>query len=230
MSSGQVRNQGMTGHPHSVCLQDSLKGRSSIILGYSIRFSELQIMSKIEISPEIAPFPKPIALVGSMVDGRPNFITVAWFNRLNRSPNIWGVAISKKKYTLEGIKQHGSFSVNLPSTDLVEKTDYCGLYSGRNVDKSLLFNIFYGKLETVPMIRECPFCVECSVYDLIELPASILVLGEVQHAYAEERCMTDDDLDPKKIDPFVFTKPGDKYWALGEAIGDAWSAGKHLAE
>ncbi|MFW9965692.1 MAG: flavin reductase family protein [Candidatus Thorarchaeota archaeon] len=187
-------------------------------------------MSKIEISPEIAPFPKPIALVGSMVNNRPNFITVAWFNRVNRSPNIWGVAISKKRYTLQGIKQNNSFSVNIPSTKLVEKTDYCGLYSGINIDKSALFNVFYGKLRNVPMIGDCPFCVECSVYDLIELPGSVLVLGEVKHAYIEECCMTDDDLDPEKINPFVFTKPGDKYWALGEAIGDAWSVGKHLPE
>lgn len=185
-------------------------------------------MSKIEISSNTAPFPKPIVLVGSSVEGRPNFITVAWFNRLNGLPNIWAIALGKNKYTIEGIRENGSFSINIPSTELIEKTDFCGLHSGREVDKSTLFDVFYGRLANTPMIRECPVNAECAVYEYVELPKTLLILGEVKHVYTEERFMTDGVLDPAKIDPIIFTRPGDNYRALGEIVGDAWSIGKNI--
>ncbi|MHA2207823.1 MAG: flavin reductase family protein [Candidatus Thorarchaeota archaeon] len=183
-------------------------------------------MSKIEINPGVAPFPKPIVLVGAMVNGRPNFITIAWFNRLNRRPNIWGVAMGKRQYTLEGIRKNGKFSINFPNVDIVARVDFCGIYSGREVDKSETFDVFYGELGDVPMVKECPVTAECSVYEIIELPSTSLLLGEVKHAYIEERFMTDGTPDLRKINPFVFIRPGDQYWALGDSIGDAWSIGK----
>ncbi len=192
----------------------------------------MMLMTKIEIKPEFAPFPKPTCIIGSLVDGRPNFMNIVWVNRMNRSPNIWAASINIKHHTLKGIKQTNSFSMNFPSTDLVEKTDYVGLVSGRDVDKSNTFEVFYGKLENVPMIKECPITAECTVHDMIALPDHIIVLGEVKHLYSEERYLTDGSLDPKKFDPIVFTRPGPigTYWRLGEALGRAWSIGKNLIE
>ncbi|UCE10471.1 MAG: flavin reductase family protein [Candidatus Thorarchaeota archaeon] len=189
-------------------------------------------MSKVEISPAIAPFPKPIALVGSSIDGKPNFMNIAWINRMNRSPNIIAASINTKHYTLEGIRQNGCFSINFPGTGLVERTDYVGLVSGRDVDKSSVFKVFYGELEGAPMIEECPVCMECSVLQYVELPDHVIVLGEVLRLYTEEKYMTDGALDPKKMDPIVFTRPGPigTYWHLGEAVAQAWSVGKRLKE
>ena len=148
----------------------------------TVKCESALIMSKIEITPKIAPFPKPTALIGSLIDDRPNFMNIVWFNRVNRSPNIWAASVNKKHHTLEGIKQNGSFSINLPSPDLAVKTDYCGLVSGRDVDKSELFDVFFGKLKTAPMIRECPVNTECLVQDTIDLPDHVIVLGEVKYA------------------------------------------------
>jgi flavin reductase (DIM6/NTAB) family NADH-FMN oxidoreductase RutF len=187
-------------------------------------------MSKIEFNPSIAPFPKPIVLVGAMVNNRPNFNTIAWFNRLNGRPNIWGVAMGKKKYTLEGIQQNGKFSINFPTVDIVDRVDFCGIYSGREVDKSKIFDVFFGELGDVPMVKECPVTAECSVYEIVELPSTSLLLGEVKHAYADEHVMTDGAPDLRKVNPFVFVRPGDQYWALGESVGNAWSIGKTLKE
>ncbi len=189
-------------------------------------------MTKIQINPGLAPFPKPTALIGSLVDGRPNFMDIVWFNRMNFTPNIWAASVNRKHHTLKGIKENNTFSLNIPSTKLVEKTDYCGLVSGRDVDKSELFEVFYGELKTAPMIAECPVCVECSVHDLIELTDHFIILGEVKGIYTEEQFMTDGVLDPKKMDPIVFTRPGPKgsYWALGEFVGQAWSIGKNVGE
>lgn len=188
------------------------------------------IMTKVEISPNSAPFPKPIALVGSLVKGRPNFLTVAWLTRVNINPNIWGVALNKKRYTLEGVLENNTFSVNFPNAKLVQKTDYCGLYSGRDIDKSQIFDVFFGKLETAPMIRECPISAECSVYQTVDLPNDVFVLGEVKAIYTEEQYLTNGVLDQKKVNPFVFTRPADQYWALGLEVGKAYSIGKTLVK
>lgn len=193
---------------------------------------EFLTMTKIEINEMLAPFPKPVALVGSMVDGKPNFANIVWINRVNRSPNIWVVSINIKHYTTIGIKENKVFSVNFPNPELVVKTDYCGLVSGRDVDKSNVFNVFYGELENAPMIEECPVCVEFSVHQFVDLPDHVVVFGEAKHVYTEEQYMTDGALDPKKFNPLVFTRPGPRgiYWTLGEFVGDAWSIGKPLVK
>ncbi|MFW9849561.1 MAG: flavin reductase family protein [Candidatus Thorarchaeota archaeon] len=189
-------------------------------------------MTKIAVKPEIAPFPKPVAIIGSLVDGKPNFMNIVWINRMNIKPNIWAASLNKKHHTLKGILQNETFSMNFPNAQLIEKTDYVGLVSGRDVDKSTLFDVFYGSLNTAPMITECPITAECSVHDTVELPDHILVLGEVKHIYSEERYLTDGVPDPQKYEPVIFTRPGPigTYWSLGKSIGRAWSIGKKLTQ
>ncbi|MFX0014459.1 MAG: flavin reductase family protein [Promethearchaeota archaeon] len=183
-------------------------------------------MSKIKIEPTVSPFPMPVAIVGALVDDHPNFMTVAWFNRLNNKPPIWGIAFGKKQYTLKGIRENKTFSINIPSVNLAKKADYCGIVSGRKVDKSKLFKIFYGKVQSVPMVQECPLTLECCVYDIIELPGIALVLGEVIAAYTEEQYLHEGRLDIRKINPFTFSQPDNKYWTIGDMLGDAFSFGK----
>jgi len=185
-------------------------------------------MTKIEIDSDGSPFPKPIVLLGSIVDGRPNFFTVAWFNRMSRTPNIWGACVGKKRYTLKGIRENKTFSVNFPNAGLVKETDYCGIRSGMNVDKSQLFDVFYGELNTAPMIRECPVTAECTLYNLVDVSSHYLILGEVKHLYSEEKYMTDGELDQKKLNLLIFTKPATQYWTLGDVVADAYSIGKEL--
>ena len=187
-------------------------------------------MTKIKLDEKISPYPMPVVIVGSVVDGRPNFMTVAWVNRLNGSPNMWGLALGKNQYTLEGIRTNQTFSINIPDKDLVVETDYCGIVSGRTVDKSELFEVFYGELESAPMIRKCPVNLECSVYDIVELPSASLVLGEIKASHTEERFMTDGRLDPKKINPIMFTALDNQYWIMGESVGDAFQIGKQLSK
>lgn len=164
-------------------------------------------MTKIKLSPHEDTFSKPIVLVGANIDEHANFMNVAWFNRLNRTRNLWGACIGKTKLTLEGIIQNNTFSVNLPDVSQAQIVDYCDLHSGRDVDKAALFDVFYGNLKTAPMIRECPVNAELSVYKTLELPTHTLVIGEVKHIYTEEQSVTEGEVDQKKLNPFVFTRP-----------------------
>ena len=123
---------------------------------------------------------------------------------LKRSKAASREAIHEIFKYIEGIKENKIFSVNFPNPELAIKTDYCGLVSGRDVDKSKVFNLFFGESQNAPMIQECPICVECSVHQLVDLPDHVVVFGEVQHIYTEEQYLTDGHLDPKKFNPLVF--------------------------
>ena len=94
------------------------------------------------------------------------------------------------------------------------------------MDKSDLFDSFYGKLETAPMIRECPFSAECRLVQTVELPGEELFIGEIVAAYCDEGCLTEGAPDQKKGNPFVLLMPDRKYLALGQEIGPAWKMGK----
>jgi flavin reductase (DIM6/NTAB) family NADH-FMN oxidoreductase RutF len=183
-------------------------------------------MGKIEIGRSRVFYPMPCSLVGANVGGKANYLTVAWFSMVNAEPPYLAVAMNKAHYTNSGIKENGTFSVNIPSAQMAEVTDYCGLVSGKKVEKADLFETFYGKLETAPMIRECAFSVECRLVQTVQLPADELFIGEIIGAYCEEGCLTDGVPDLNKINPFVLIMPDRKYLALGQEIGPAWQMGK----
>jgi len=173
-------------------------------------------------------YPMPVVLVGAQVDGRPNFMTVGWVSRVNFKPPLLAIAVNHAHHTAGGIRQSGTFSVNIPSADMMEATDYCGLVSGRNTDKSSLFEVFHGATGTAPMIVQCPLNIECRLVQTVDLPSNHLFIGEIVDAYAEPRFLTDGRPDIKIMNPFVLTMPDNAYWAVGERLGQAWSAGKQL--
>jgi flavin reductase (DIM6/NTAB) family NADH-FMN oxidoreductase RutF len=185
-------------------------------------------MNKIKIDSGAAfLYPMPMVLVGSVVEGRANFMAVGWVSRVNYKPPLFAIALGPH-HTNKGIHENREFSINIPDVSLIQKTDYCGLVSGSKADKSKLFNVFYGESDKVPLIKECPVCMSCSVYDAVKLPFNTLYIGEPKEVFTEEKYMTDNKLDIKKINPFTLTMPDNHYWSVGENLGKAWNIGKNL--
>jgi flavin reductase (DIM6/NTAB) family NADH-FMN oxidoreductase RutF len=185
-------------------------------------------VEKIECPAERLSYPMPCSLVGAKVEGKPNYLTVAWFAMVNPKPPYVMVSLNKAHYTNAGVKENGTFSLNIPQGEMVEVTDYCGLVSGRQADKSKLFETFYGKLGTAPMIRECAFNAECRLVKTVETPMEELFIGEIVAAYSDERYLTDGVPDPRKINPLILLMPQRMYVGLGADIAPAWKAGKGL--
>jgi flavin reductase (DIM6/NTAB) family NADH-FMN oxidoreductase RutF len=172
--------------------------------------------------------PMPVVLVGTQVKGKANFMTVGWCARANANPPMIACGIGNHHYTPQGIAETKTFSINIPSSDLLEKTDYCGLVSGEKTDKSKEFDVFYGSLKTAPMINDCPVSLECRLVRIVPLPTNSLYIGEIAGAYADGRVIKDGKPDFLEIDPLFLTMPDNRYWTLGKYAGDAWSAGKKL--
>ena len=186
-------------------------------------------MKKIEISTNVF-VPMPVVLVGTRVNGKVNFMTVGWCTRANANPPMILCGINRSHYTSAGIASIGTFSVNIPSASMVEKTDYCGLVSGKTVNKATVFDVFYGKLGTAPMIQECPITLECRLVQTVDLPTNYLFIGEICGAYADRRFLKEKLPDFEAIDPLILTMPDNTYRHLGGIAGTACSAGKKLME
>ncbi len=178
------------------------------------------------MGPRALLYPMPAILVGANVDGKPNFMTAAWCGIVNSEPPMISVAIQPRRYTHKGIRQNMTFSVNVPSIDLIKETDYCGIVSGTKVDKveACKFNVFYGKLNDAPLIEQCPINLECKVVHILELGSHSLFIGKIEETHVSETCFTDGKLDVNKIKPFTYT-PTRQYQALGRIVGEAFNTG-----
>jgi flavin reductase (DIM6/NTAB) family NADH-FMN oxidoreductase RutF len=187
-------------------------------------------MDKIKIDSGAAfLYPMPMVLVGSVVEGKANFMAAAWVARVNYKPPLFLIALGPH-HTNKGIEENKAFSINIPDVSLIEKTDYCGLVTGSKIDKSELFEVFYGELVNAPLIKECPVSFSCSLYEAVKLPFDVLYIGESKEVFTEARYMTDNQLDVTKIKPFTLTMPDNHYWSVGENVGKAWGIGKALKQ
>jgi flavin reductase (DIM6/NTAB) family NADH-FMN oxidoreductase RutF len=188
-------------------------------------------LSKIALGPRTLIYPMPALLIGAQVNGKPNFMTVAWSGIVDSDPPMISVSIRHQRHTLVGIRQNMTFSVNVPSTDIVAETDYCGTASGNKTDKTAVchFGVFYGKLVTAPLVEQCPVNLECSVEHVLNLGTHSLVIGKIQELYVTEDCLTDGKPDVTKIKPFCFVgDPDRQYRALGDVVAKAYSVGTTL--
>ncbi|MFC1909356.1 flavin reductase family protein [Chloroflexota bacterium] len=179
-------------------------------------------MGKILMGPEMLLRTIPVILVGAIVDDKPNFMAVAAAGFASREPPMISMAIRPNRYTYKGIRQNSAFSINVPSIELIEETNYCGTVSGADVDKveACKFSIFYGNSSSAPLIDQYPINMECKIVHLLELGSHVLVIGEVEETHVTESCMTDGKLDFDKIKPFTYTMgAGHEYRVMGEIIG-----------
>ncbi len=120
-------------------------------------------MTKQLLGPTTLIYPMPVLLVGSNVNNKPNIMAAAWGGIANSEPPMISVAIRPRRYTMKGILENITFSVNIPSVDQIKEADYCGIVSGVKSDKvaACNFKIFYGKLGNAPLIEQCPVNLEC---------------------------------------------------------------------
>ena len=162
--------------------------------------------------------PLPVALVGALVDGKPNFLVIGYIAPFNFGKHIF-FSLYKKRYTRIGIHENMTFSVNIPNQSLMEKVNICGSKSGRNYDKSSLFEVFYGEVGTAPMISDCPLNMECRVAEILDYDPNEGIIGEVVTSYVNRDTLVEGKLDLREVNPIIWTIGGDfNYYAIGSRI------------
>jgi flavin reductase (DIM6/NTAB) family NADH-FMN oxidoreductase RutF len=179
---------------------------------------------KIKLGVKNCLYPMLTTLVGANVSGKANYIAIAHVGIMDHISISLGM--NKAHYTNAGIKENGTFSVNIPSVDMIKETDYCGLVSGKTADKSVIFETFYGQLKTAPMIQNFPINMECKLVRTVDFPNHDVFIGEIIETYCEDRVMTDQIVDLAKVNPILFAMNNRGYWELGKPVAKAWDIGK----
>ncbi|MDA8139507.1 MAG: flavin reductase family protein [Desulfobacteraceae bacterium] len=188
-------------------------------------------MKKVTLGPQTLLYPMPAFLIGANVDGKANFMTAAWSGIANSNPPMVTVALQHHRHTYKGIKQTGTFSINVASEDQVRQVDYCGMVTGSRKDKTADcgFTIFYGKLQNAPLIEQCPLNLECKVMHILNLGSHALVVGQIEEVHASEECLTDGVPDAAKVKPVMYSPgPEKRYHGLGNSLAKAFSVGNEL--
>ena len=183
-------------------------------------------MGKTKLGPQTLLFPMPAVLVGARVNETANFMTAAWCGIAASAPPAVTVALRPARFTLAGVQVTGTFSINVPSADMAKVVDYCGIYSGHKLDKSGLFHVDYGVLQTAPLVRECPVNLECKVLHVLDLKSHKLIVGEIVESYVSNDCITDGQPDAAKINPLIYVTGSQQYFRLDEIINRAFNIRK----
>lgn len=134
-------------------------------------------MAKVKLGPKPFLLPQPAVLVGTLVDGVPNYMVAAWCGVANHAPPMVALAVRPNRHTERGIRDNHAFSLNIPATELVTETDYCGIVSGAKADKSAVFTSVAGTVAGAPLIDECPLSLECRLVRTLELPTTTCTWG-----------------------------------------------------
>ncbi|MCW3981217.1 MAG: flavin reductase family protein [Candidatus Bathyarchaeota archaeon] len=177
-------------------------------------------------------YPIPIVLAGALVHNKSSFETLGDVGIMGINPAIVYISSGKDHYTNLGILEHGTFSINFPQTELLTRADYCGTVSGHDVDKSQLFDIFFGELKTAPMIQECRVNLECKVIKEFCIEHRQVFVGEVAQAYVNEefviyRQKRPGIADMRRLDPIIYALDN-RYYRIGEPIGVGYEESKKL--
>ncbi|MHC4260672.1 MAG: flavin reductase family protein, partial [Planctomycetota bacterium] len=134
---------------------------------------------KVQLGPTDVFFPVPAALIVSGTTERPNIATVAWIGMMGSSPPVIAISLKNGRYSLELIRKTREFTVNIPPAEKFKETDYCGLVSGRDRDKSgdVGLTLTDSKKITTAIIEECPYNIECQVVREVSFGEWVAVFG-----------------------------------------------------
>lgn len=166
-------------------------------------------------------YPVPVVMISSQrKNEKPNIITVAWAGTICSDPVMVSVSIRKERYSHQIIKDTGEFVINLVSRELTYATDYCGVKSGRDIDKfkEMKLTAISSKEVTAPQIAESPVSLECKVKDIYELGSHDMFIAEVVNVSVDEKYLDKTGrLDLKSADLVAYSHG--EYYSLGDYIG-----------
>lgn len=166
-------------------------------------------------------YPLPVVLVSCQgKDGKPNLITIAWTGTICSDPPMVSISVRKERHSYDLIRESGEFVINLTTEDMARATDYCGVRSGRKVDKFAETGLtpVPSTVVRAPMVGESPVSIECRVKEVLPLGSHDMFVAEVVAVNAAEAYMdADGRFDLSRANPIVYSHG--TYFGLGKELG-----------
>ena len=178
-------------------------------------------MAKVEWKPGNMVYPLPVVMVSCAdKEGNSNIITVAWTGTVCTNPPMVYISVRPERHSYQMIRETGEFVINLTTKDLVYATDYCGVKSGRDVDKfaEMKLTPVPGEKVKAPLIGESPVNLECKVTEVIPLGSHDMFLAEVVAVHADDKYMDEKGkFHLEKAEPIVYSHGA--YLETGKTLG-----------
>ena len=167
-------------------------------------------------------YPLPAVMVSTAdKEGNTNIFTVAWTGTVCTNPAMVYISVRPERYSYHMIEESGEFVINLTTEQLAHATDYCGVRSGRDVDKWKEMHLTRGKakeLQYAPIIEECPVNIECKVEEIKELGSHHMFIADVVAVDVDEAYMDEKDtFHLSMAKPLAYSHG--RYYGMGEELG-----------
>jgi flavin reductase (DIM6/NTAB) family NADH-FMN oxidoreductase RutF len=145
---------------------------------------------------------------------------LAWASVACATPPMVSVAIRPERRSYELIRETGEFVLNIPPASLLRAVDYCGVVSGRDVDKFAAARLtpMPGLKVRAPLVRECPVNLECVLRQSLVLGSHVLFVAEVVALHADEEVVEQGSLVVGRVAPLAYDPFGGDYWSLKEVV------------
>ncbi len=178
-------------------------------------------MAKQQWKPGNMLYPLPVVMVSVRDgEGKDNIITVAWAGTVCTNPPMVSISVRPERYSYHMLKESGEFVINLTTEELCRAADYCGVKSGRDVDKFRELGLKKEEASVVgaPMIGQSPVNIECRVTKVEELGSHHMFLARVEAVHADEAWMDEKGrFDLNKALPVAYSHG--EYYGLGRKLG-----------
>lgn len=173
-------------------------------------------------------YPTLVTIVGSAVRNKPTFTTITHVGIMDLQ--TLSISVRKEHFINEGIGKTNSYSVNIPSVDMIREVDLCGHISGRDYDKSVNFETFYNISKNMPLIKQCHVNMECQVTHTIELSNNITYVGKILATHCDSEMLKNRKADLEKIQPILFSMQDYGYWNLNRRFAEAGFPFKNIVD
>ena len=167
----------------------------------------------------VCPLPPTMVSCGDMESS--NIITIGWTGILNTVPPKTYISVRPTRHSYNIIKESGEFVINLTPAALVKEADYCGIYTGKKVDKFAKCKLTKEQATALscPMIAECPVSIECKVTDIVPLGSHDMFMADIVAVnVAEELFDKNGKFHLEKADLIAYAHG--EYFALGKRLGN----------
>ena len=182
---------------------------------------------KKQIGNMLALYPTPLVVVGTMMNGKPNWVLVGHIGIIGHDRVM--VSLAKPHYTNQGIKANRILSINIVDEAMLSKADYVGCVSGSKQDKSEVFP-YQADEAGVPLITAAPVSMSCTVEDIYETVGFESFICKITATYAEESVLTPEGkIDYRALKPVLFEFPTYEYLKTDDVIGKCRSWGNQEA-
>jgi len=166
----------------------------------------------------LAPVPPALVTVGTMEQA--NVLTIGWTGILNTIPPKTYISVRKERHSYQMLMDTREFVINLPSANLVKAVDFCGVRSGKDLNKFKEMNLNPANSPNVsaPLISECPLHLECKVTDTVDLGSHTMFLADIVGCVVAEECINQDGkLEIEKCNLLAYAHG--TYFSLGKQLG-----------